>query len=113
LTFLVGSGTDFRLEAPVDALFSNAALHWMKPPEAAVQRISEALRAGGRFVAQCGGHGNVASIRDALRSALEAAGFPEQARRDPWYFPTIGEYAAILEVNGLLPRLAARIEMPT
>jgi trans-aconitate methyltransferase len=79
-----------------DAVFSNAALHWMKQPEKVIAGVKRALKPNGRFVAEFGGHGNIQSILDALRIAL--------AERDinlddvnPWYFPTTDEYRVLLE----------------
>ena len=69
--FEVARGEDFALDAPVDAVFSNAALHWMWPPEAVAACVSRALKPGGRFVAEMGARGNVATIVEAIYRALE------------------------------------------
>jgi trans-aconitate methyltransferase len=82
-----------------DAVFSNAALHWMQNPRAVVAGVKRALKPGGRFVAELGGHGNVAAIATALRAALNARGI-DAAARNPWYFPSAEEYAALLEEHG-------------
>src|SRR5260370_17415320 len=68
--FRSGDAADFTLEAPVDAVFSNAVLHWVKNADSAARCISRALKSGGRFVAEFGGHGNVQSIVAALRDFL-------------------------------------------
>lgn len=83
-----------------DAVFSNAALHWMRrDPDVVLQGVSRALRPGGRFVAEMGAAGNVASIHVALREEVAKLGIdPDQA--DPWYFPEPEEYAARLEWAG-------------
>jgi hypothetical protein len=57
------------------------------------------LPAGGRFVAELGGKGNVGTILEALRAASRAVGHNRMI--DPWFFPTVGEYASILERHGL------------
>src|SRR5919107_2160989 len=62
LRFEVAKGEDFAVDAPVDAVFSNAALHWMSPPEAVAASVARALQPGGRFVAEMGGTGNIATI---------------------------------------------------
>jgi SAM-dependent methyltransferase len=84
----------FRLPEPVDAVFSNAALHWMPRPAEVVACVRAALRPGGRFVAEMGGAGNIAEILAAVGAALAEAGLPEPA--SPWYFPTPAEQAALL-----------------
>lgn len=97
---------DFRGE--FDAVFSNAALHWMKrDPDAVIDGVHRALKSGGRFVAEMGGAGNVESIRSALHVALDARGFDAQAA-DPWYFPSVGEYQARLRQAGFK---VSRIEL--
>lgn len=68
-----------------DAVFSNAALHWMRDPETVIANVYSALRPGGRFVAEQGGFGNVAAIVTAMNAALEAAG---GAAISPWDFPS-------------------------
>jgi SAM-dependent methyltransferase len=73
---LLADGHDFRLPEPVDAVFSNAALHWMPRPGEVVGRVRAALRPGGRFVAEMGGAGNIQAILDAVGAALAEAGRP-------------------------------------
>ncbi len=84
-----------------DAVFSNAALHWMTAPEGVLAGVSRALKPGGRFVAEFGGHGNVAAIVTAMRSAaLAFGGDPRLAH--PWFFPTPAEYEALLQRAGFV-----------
>ena len=109
VAFVLGDATSFRFDEPFDAVFSNAALHWVKQAGAAVESIARALRAGGRFVAEFGGHGNTRSILNALRLALG----PESDARCPWYYPSVGEYASLLEPYGLEVRQAELFDRPT
>ncbi|WP_197675089.1 class I SAM-dependent methyltransferase [Halopseudomonas salegens] len=80
-----------------DAVFSNAALHWMLRPEAVIAGVWAALRPGGRFVGEFGGAGNVATIIDALESELHGLGVPAEC---PWFFPTPDAYQTMLEQAG-------------
>ena len=73
-----------------EGVFSNAALHWIKPPEAVVAGVATALKPGGRFVGEFGGYGNVSKIREASIAALNARGLDGEAA-NPWYFPTAEE----------------------
>ena len=82
-----------------DAVFSNAVLHWIPEAAAVIAGVRRLLRAGGRFVAEFGGAGNIATVRDALHEALRRRGIDASAR-DPWYFPTDGEYRRLLEAHG-------------
>lgn len=113
LQFVLGDASGFRFAEPFDAVFSNAALHWVTRAADAAACIAAALRPGGRFVAELGGKGNVQTIVSALTAALDEAGHPPAPDRFPWYFPSIGEYAALLEAHGLEPVYAALIDRPT
>ena len=84
-----------------DAVFSNATLHWVREAGAAVAGIARALKPGGRFVAELGGRGNVQSLLDATFQALRSLGVPEPQLLNPWYFPSVSEYTALLESRGL------------
>jgi SAM-dependent methyltransferase len=95
-----------------DAVFSNAALHWMKPLDAVVAGVWRALKPGGRFVGECGGDGNTATIVHALERALCRRGIDAQAV-NPWHFPTAEEYRHILEAQGFLVGTIALMPRPT
>ncbi len=109
LKFVLADATSFRFEEPYDAVFSNAALHWVKNAEAAVASIAAARRPGGRFVAEFGGKGNIATILAALDAVFGAAA----EGRCPWWFPGIGEYASLLERHELEVRQASLFGRPT
>ena len=84
-----------------DAVFSNAVLHWVREAEAAVVAIARALKPGGRLVAELGGRGNVQALLAAAFESLRSLGVEEPEKLRPWYFPSVGEYAALLERHGL------------
>ncbi len=111
VTFVLADATNFAFEAPFDAIFSNAALHWVQPPEAAVRCIARALKPNGRFVAEFGGAGNVAGITDAVRRARRA--LTGEDHPHAWFFPSIGAYASLLEACGLEVRAAWLFDRPT
>ena len=106
------NAASLEFESEFDAVFSNAALHWMHPPEAVVEGMYRALKPGGRFVAEFGGAGNVAHIRRVLHASLERHGLPPEDV-DPWYFPTPEEYAALLGDAGFRVRSMEHFERPT
>lgn len=109
--FLVADARDFSFSTPFDAIFSNAALHWVLEPEKAVKCMAAALKPGGRLVAELGGKGNVSAITTALQQSLQEV----LQLKGPaiWYFPSIGEYAALLEKYGLAVHSALLFERPT
>lgn len=99
LRFVVADAADFFFDEPFDAVFSNAALHWVHRAEEAVVCMSRALKPGGRFVVEFGGKGNVEQIYRALEEAIwEAASVRVSAAN---YFPSIGEYGSLLERHGI------------
>jgi trans-aconitate methyltransferase len=93
-TFVM-DGQQLSLKRRFDAVFSNAALHWMKQAEKVVEGVAAALKPGGRFVGEFGGQGNVATIRDALHSALRKRNVDPWSV-DPWYYATPQEYTTLL-----------------
>jgi SAM-dependent methyltransferase len=115
-----GRGLDARLmdgqrlafEAEFDAVFSNAALHWMLDQDAVADGVRRALKPGGRFVAECGGHGNVAAIATALLAGLDEHRI-DGTRRFPWVFPTPEACRARLERHGFAVLSAELIPRPT
>ncbi|UJF34600.1 class I SAM-dependent methyltransferase [Paenibacillus hexagrammi] len=112
LDFAVADATAYRSPRRFDGVFSNAALHWIKPPEAAVKTVRAALRTGGRFAAEFGGKGNIAAIEEAVAAELHSLGIDAQAR-NPWYFPSIGEYTTLLEAHGFRVACAEHFDRPT
>lgn len=96
-----------------DAVFSNAALHWMVRPAAVVAGVARALRPGGRFVGEFGGHGNVAAVRVALAAVLSRDFGIETDLSDTWYFPTPAAWTALLEAHGFAVESAVLIPRPT
>jgi trans-aconitate methyltransferase len=108
----VVDGTRLTYAAEFDAVFSNAALHWMRDPDAVIAGVWRALKPGGRFIAECGGAGNVAAVRGALTAALARRGIDGEAA-SPWYFPAPEEYRTRLESQGFIVTSMALIPRPT
>ena len=106
LKFEIGDAAGFTVGVPFDAVFSNAALHWVKDADGAAASVARALRPGGRFVLEMGGKGNTQSVLDAIG---EVAGPVET----PWYFPSVGEYTSLLERRGFEIAFATLFDRPT
>jgi SAM-dependent methyltransferase len=97
-----------------DAVFSNAALHWIRDdPDAPVAGAFRALKAGGRFVGEMGGHGCVGAITVALLATLQRKGIPDAASWIPCYFPTVDEYETRLRRAGFVPQSVQLVPRPT
>lgn len=105
-----GHALDFVQE--FDAVFSNAALHWMQEPDLVIVGVARALKPKGRFVGELGGHGNVAAIAAALR-AVGAKRGGDPAKVTPWFFPTAEEYGALLAKHGFTVQEIALVPRPT
>jgi SAM-dependent methyltransferase len=105
-----GEALDFDSE--FDAVFSNAALHWMRNPAKVVAGVERALKPHGRFVSEFGGHGCVAKIKKALVAALDRRGINGDAA-SPWFFPTVEEYSRHLTNGGFVINYIALIPRPT
>jgi trans-aconitate methyltransferase len=95
----LADGEALAFDAEFDAVFSNAALHWMTGAEGVVDGVWRALKPGGRFVAEFGGHGNVAAIVTAMRAVAKARS-GDVALAAPWFYPTPAEYRSMLEARG-------------
>lgn len=97
LTFAIADAQSFHTSEPLDAVFSNAVLHWITEPDTVIQCLNRALKSGGRFVAEFGGNGNIKAIATALFSTLKSMGYANCDAWNPWYFPSISDYTARLE----------------
>lgn len=113
IEFKVMDAADFSFHEPFDAIFSNAALHWVKDYQGAATSMHHNLKPGGRLVLEMGGAGNITTISDALRNVLFSHGYQKQSTFFPWYFPTIGEYASVLETVGFRVIYAHHYDRPT
>lgn len=94
-----------------DAIFSNAALHWMLNADAVAKNVTNSLKTGGRFVFEMGGHRNIATIVESIEIAAKHFGLSHLPIYN--YFPSIAEYATILERHGLEVRYAILFDRPT
>lgn len=110
LQFTVADARTFQVDRPYSGIFSNAALHWIKPPELAIASMYRALSPGGRLVAEFGGRGNLQHIAKALFATLEIMGCEVN---NPWYFPGVGEYTSLLEAAGFEVDYAELFDRPT
>jgi SAM-dependent methyltransferase len=108
----VMDGERLAFDGEFDAVFSNAALHWMKRADDVIGGVWRALRPGGRFVAECGGQGCVTTIVAALDRALDRRGIDIRTL-NPWYFPTADDYGARLRARGFEVRSIALFPRPT
>jgi len=112
LDFRVGDGASFELPERFDAIFSNAALHWMPNAAAVVQQMHKHLKPGGRLVAEFGGQGNVGQIVNTLLRHLHQRGHMH-IQAEWWYFPSPGQYATLLEQHGFRVQLVQHYDRPT
>jgi trans-aconitate methyltransferase len=112
LSFVLHDAAHLPFKQEFDAVFSNAALHWMLDRTAVARCVAASLKPGGRFVAEMGGKGNIRHIEHAIESiARRYLGDALPAKRT--YYPGLGEYASLLEEQGLEVRNAVLFDRPT
>ncbi|KAI8329476.1 S-adenosyl-L-methionine-dependent methyltransferase [Chlamydoabsidia padenii] len=98
---------------PFDAVFSNAALHWMKDdPVGVIKGMHNALKPQGRVVVEFGGFMNVGGLHSALIQALDRRGLNGKSY-SPWFFPSDEHYKHLLEQNGFKVQSIALVPRPT
>ena len=97
-----------------DAVFSNAALHWLPATKQplALAGVYRALKPGGRFVAEMGGQGNIAAIRTALQTTLAPFHIDAEATAESFY-PSPAVYRRLLEAAGFTVQSINLIPRPT
>jgi trans-aconitate methyltransferase len=103
--------SDLQMTQPFDAIFSNATLHWVTDAEGAVRSMAQALCAGGRLVIEFGGKDNVSSIAAAVQATIREL-FGRDSQHG-WFFPSIGEYAPLLEKYDFEINAAWLFDRPT
>lgn len=108
----VADATALTFEQEFDAVFTNAVLHWVRDADAAIAGVARALKPGGRFVGEFGGHGNIAAVVTALGAVLKARGI-DVATVNPWFYPTPEAYRERLEKAGFKVESIALIPRPT
>ena len=112
LNLVAMDGHQLGLRRRFDAVFTNAALHWMKQAETVAVGVANSLKAGGRYVGEFGGEGNVEKIRSALHAALKKRAI-NPASIDPWYFPSPEQYSELLSKTGFIVSYVELIPRPT
>ncbi|WP_251554825.1 class I SAM-dependent methyltransferase [Neobacillus muris] len=113
LLFEVTDALDLPYQEEFDAVFSNAVLHWIKRPDQVLSCVFDSLKQGGRFVAEFGGKGNVKAITDGIMDQFLEMGMEYDAEDFPWYYPSIGEYSALMESAGFRVVFAQHFDRPT
>jgi len=110
LRFVLQDAASMTFDNEFDAVFSNAALHWMLDPAAVVECVAKSLKPGGRFVAEMGGKGNIQTIVSAIHQVVTKYHPLPPSRQ---YYPSVSEYTTILEAHGLEVRNAQLFDRPT
>ncbi|ASZ14914.1 methyltransferase domain-containing protein [Chitinophaga pendula] len=110
LDLVVADAAGFSLPGVYDAVFSNAALHWMPDARAVIAGMYRHLKPGGRLILEMGAKGNVGGILHALEKVMALHGYEYQAF---WYFPSLSEYSTLLEEAGFVVRKAYFFDRPT
>ena len=112
IEFIQADAANFTLDKLVDVVFSNAVFHWIEKEKqmSMLNCVFKALKGNGQFVFEFGGKGNNAMIHGALQKAFAENGCTYKM---PFYFPSIGEYAPLLEKAGFKVTYAVLFDRPT
>ena len=113
IAFKVLPGEEFHFDDHFDAIFSNAALHWMLDKEMVIDCMYRNLKRTGRIVLEMGGKNNVENIITALKASLINHGFVDNAAVPVWYFPSEIEYTELLEKRGFKVTYASHFNRET
>lgn len=111
LTFEVADGHNFHFKIKFDAVFSNAALHWMLEPKKVIGCVRECLKHNGRFVLEMGGENNIRQVLNAVESADRSCGVEDIPLEN--YFPKLAQYTTLLEEQGFQVIYAKLMDRPT
>jgi|ERR1700685_1164282 len=112
LKFVLQDAAAMQFDGEFDAVFSNAALHWILDAQSVAKAIARALRSKGRFVAELGGKGNIAQIERAIET-VAARYYASNVPQRRTFYPSVGEYAGLLEACGLEVRMAQLFDRAT
>jgi 2-isopropylmalate synthase len=105
-------GHNLEFDNEFDAVFSNAALHWLLQPEKVIGGVHRALKKKGRFVGEMGGAGNITMLLSAMVEVFKAN--PDFGTfKNPWYFPSVKAYQSLLEKAGFSVESIELIPRPT
>ena len=106
------SGESLNFNQEFDAVFSNAALHWMPNAHRVAAGVYQALKPNGRFVGEFGGQGNIQHLVNTMSAIFQD--FPEFGEfKNPWYFPSVEEYSKVLTKAGFNIEYIELIPRPT
>ena len=95
---------ELEVGEPVDAIFSTATFHWVADHDALFRRLHTILAPGGRLVAQCGGRGNVTTLRGRAAAVMEHEPYVEHFRtfQPPWNYANAADTEARLLAAGFV-----------
>lgn len=112
MTFIHAQAQEFALEQSADAIFSNAVFHWIDASEqdALIANVARNLAPGGELVCEFGGYGCAEAVHSTLEKCFEKRGMRYERA---FYFPTVGQYAPVLERHGLIVEYATLFDRPT
>ena len=113
LQFEVRDATNFQFDEKFDGVFSNATLHWINDQKNAIKCIYDNLKKGGRFVFEMGGKRNIERISKAIEKAMIDEGFEDTLTKVFWFYPSVAEYATLLEQQGFTVASALYFERDT
>jgi trans-aconitate methyltransferase len=115
LRLVRGDGTALPFSGIFDAVFSTATFHWIADRDRLFASICQALKAGGRLVAQCGGGANLQRLYERARRLQESPRYMDWFRSwsEPWRFEGVGGTEARLARAGFTAIDVSLVSTPT
>lgn len=100
--YLVADLAELEIDEPVDLIFSTATFHWIADHDRLFAHLNDALKPGGRLVAQCGGQGNVAEHAQVIATVAARPEFASHLEQmtGMWNFAAPEETEARLRSAG-------------
>jgi trans-aconitate methyltransferase len=113
--YVRADGSALPFTAAFDAVFSNATFHWVPDHDRLFRSIHDALKPGGRLVAQCGGTGNLRQLYGRARTLMADKKYVSYYAgwTDPWRFEGIEATSGRLEGAGFTDINVTLVPAPT
>jgi trans-aconitate 2-methyltransferase len=100
--YVRGDGSALPFVRAFDAVFSAATFHWIPDHERLFASVFDALRTGGRLIAQAGGAGNLARLYGRAQKFMHSSRYAQYftSWSDPHHFENVADTEARLRRVG-------------
>jgi trans-aconitate methyltransferase len=110
LDFQLVNALELPYDHEWDVVFSNAVFHWIPDHDLLLSRINRSLKPAGKLVCEFGAYGNIGTIEQGFKDALEESG---HAYHSKFNYPTVDEFGALLKKNDFIVDRIYAFNRPT